>query len=178
MQETTAWFCLISQRKREYIAAAQLAQQQAVKVFAPRIRFRRPTRTGLQWTTEALFPCYFFARIAPSSLRRVHHAPQVRGIVHFGNAWPTVPDHIIEELVKTVGGVKIHVIEPTISAGDEVKIVEGALRGFEAVVAQVMPARERVALLLEFLGRQIAVELDTGAILTKVEQRELLVKAA
>jgi hypothetical protein len=41
-----------------------------------------------------------------------------------------------------------------------------------------MPARERVALLLEFLGRQIAVELDTGAILTKVEQRELLVKAA
>ena len=178
MQEPTAWFCLVSQRKHEYMAAAQLAQQQAVKVFAPRIRFRRPTRNGPQWITEALFPSYFFARIAPSSLRRVHHAPQVRGVVHFGNAWPTVPDPTIEELERTIGSTKIHVIEPTISAGDEVKIVEGALRGFEAVVAQVMPARERVEVLLEFLGRQAAVELDTVAILKKVEQRELLVKAA
>jgi transcriptional antiterminator RfaH len=177
-QEATAWFCLVSRRKHEYIAAAQLAEQQAVKVFAPRIRFRRPTRNGPQWTTEALFPSYFFARIGPSSLRRVHHAPQVRGVVHFGDSWPTVPDQTIEELEKMVGGGEIHVISPAISTGDEVKIIEGTFHGFEAVVRQVMPARERVAVLLDFLGRQTVVEIDSGALIKNCQQRESLFKAA
>ena len=174
----TAWFCLVSQRKHEYIAAAQLADQQRVRVFAPRIRFRRPTRHGPQWATEALFPGYFFAKIEPSSLRRVHHAPQVRGIVHFGNSWPTIPDQTIAELEKTVGGVEVRVISPEVSPGDEVKIIEGSFNGFEAVVTRVMPARERVAVLLDFLGRQTVVELDSGALLKDAEQRELLFKAA
>jgi transcriptional antiterminator RfaH len=177
-QESSVWFCLVSRRKHEHIAAAQLAERQAIKVFAPRIRFRRPTCNGPRWTTEALFPSYFFAKIAPSSLRIAHHAPQVRGVVHFGSAWPTIPDHTIEELERTVGDRRIHVIEPAMNAGDEVKIVEGTLQGFEAVVAQVMPARERVAVLLNFLGRQTAVELNSAALIKKVEQRELLFKAA
>jgi transcriptional antiterminator RfaH len=155
-----------------------LADQQGVRVFAPRIRFRRPTRHGPQWATEALFPSYFFARIGPSSIRRVHHAPQVRGIVHFGNSWPTVPDQTIEDLEKTVGGAEVHVIEPEVSPGDEVKIIEGTFHGFEAVVTRVMPARERVAVLLDFLGRQTVVELDSGALLKNADQRELLFKAA
>jgi len=135
-------------------------------------------RHGPQWTTEALFPSYFFAKIGPSLLRRVHHAPQVRGIVHFGNSWPTVPDQTIAELEKMVGGGEIHVISPDVSAGDAVKIVEGSFHGFEAVVTQVMPARERVAVLLDFLGRQTAVELNSGALIKKAEQRESLFNAA
>jgi transcriptional antiterminator RfaH len=177
-QEAAAWFCLVSRHKHEYIAAAQLAEQHAVKVFAPRIRFRRPTRNGPRWATEALFPSYFFAKIGPSSLRRVHYAPQVRGIVHFGNSWPTVSDHTIEELEKTVGGGEIHVIMPAVAAGDEVKIIEGAFRGFVAVVTQVMTARERVAVLLDFLGRQTVVELNSGALIKNAGQRGLLFKAA
>jgi transcriptional antiterminator RfaH len=176
--EATAWFCLVSRRKHEYIAAAQLAEQQAVKVFAPRIRFRRPTRNGPRWATEALFPSYFFAKIGPSSLRRVHHSTQVRGIVHFGDSWPTVSDQTIEELEKMVGGREIHVIEPALAAGDEVKIIEGAFRGFEAVITQVMPARKRVAILLDFLGRQTVVQINGGALIKNAEQRELLFNAA
>jgi len=176
--ETTAWFCLISRPKHEYIAAAQLAEQQAVKVFAPRIRFRRPTRHGPQWATEALFPNYFFAKIGLSSLRRVHHSPQVRGIVHFGDSWPTVPDVAIEELEKTLGGGEIHVISPAVSAGDKVKIIEGTFHGFEAVVTQVMPSRKRVAVLLDFLGRQTVVELKSGALIKNAAQREFLFQAA
>jgi transcriptional antiterminator RfaH len=177
-QETAAWFCLISQRKHEYLAAAQLAEQQAVRVFAPRIRFRRPTRNGPRWVTEALFPSYFFAKFGPSSLRRVHHAPQVRGIVHFGNSWPTIPDQAIEELEKTLGGREIHVIAPEFSAGDEVKVIEGTFHGFVAVVSQVMPARERVAVLLDFLGRQTVVEIKSGALIKNAQQRASLFKAA
>ena len=176
--EATAWFCLVSHRKHEHIAAAQLVEQQGVKVFAPRIRFRRPTRHGPVWATEALFPGYFFARIGPSSLRRAHYAPQVRGIVHFGNSWPAIPDRTIEELEKAVGGGEVRVISPEVAAGDEVRIIEGTFHGFEAVVTRVMPARERVAVLLDFLGRQTVVELSGGALVKNAEQRMLLFKAA
>ena len=176
--KATAWYCVVSRRKHEYIAAAQLAEQQQVRVFAPRIRFKRPMRSGAMWATEALFPSYFFAKFGPSSLRRVHHAPQVRGVVHFGDSWPTVPDQTIEELEKMVGGQEIHVIYPEVSAGDDVKIIEGTFHGFEAVVTRVMPARERVAVLLDFLGRQTVVELSGAALIKNAPQREVLFKAA
>jgi len=176
--EATAWYCLASRQKHEHIAAAQLAQHQKVKVFAPRIRFRRPTRLGPAWATEALFPSYFFARIAPSQLRRAHCAPEVRGVVHFGNSWPAVPDQVIEALENRVGGGEIRVISPEVSAGDEDRIIEGAFHGFEAVVTRVMPALERVAVLLDFLGRQTVVELGNGTIVKNAEQRAWLFKAA
>jgi hypothetical protein len=39
------------------------------------------------------------------------------------------------------------------------------MRGLQAVVSRVMPARQRAAVLLEFLGRQTTVELDRGQLI-------------
>ena len=79
------WFCLRSQTKHEHIAAAHLAQLPKLEVYLPRIRFKRSTRMGPAWFTEALFPSYLFARFdLLSSVRRVHHARGVTGVVHFG----------------------------------------------------------------------------------------------
>jgi transcriptional antiterminator RfaH len=178
IEQPAAWFCLVAQPKCEHLAAAQLAERQGLKVFAPRIRFRRPNRgKGPIWTTEALFPGYFFANVDPAALRQVHHAPNVRGIVHFGDSWPSIPDQTIEELIRTVGEAEIHIIDPELSAGDQVKIVEGNFQGFEAVVARVMPARERIAVLLDFLGRQTVVELENAAVVKGEEQRQVLFRA-
>ncbi len=58
-----AWYCLRSQPKHEHIAAAHLRLLEGVTVFCPRIRFKRATRQGLVWVTEAMFPGYLFARI-------------------------------------------------------------------------------------------------------------------
>src|SRR5258705_250702 len=57
-----AWFCLRARSKHEHIAARHLQQMTDVEVFLPRIRFRRKTRQGPAWVTEALFPNYLFAR--------------------------------------------------------------------------------------------------------------------
>jgi hypothetical protein len=37
-----------------------------------------------------------------------------------------------------------------------------------------MPSRERVAVLLEFLGRQTTVELPTGAVIRDMDERKLV----
>ena len=51
-----------------------------------------------------------------------------------------------------------------IGAGDEVDVVDGPLRGQTGVVVAVMPARDRVKVLLEFLGGTQIVELGLTAV--------------
>src|SRR6185312_13830264 len=59
---STAWFCLRTHPKHECVAAAQLRQEANIEVFLPRIRFKRATRCGPAWVTEALFQNYLFAK--------------------------------------------------------------------------------------------------------------------
>src|SRR5437667_192891 len=91
-----AWFCLRAQHRHEHIATNCLRLMEDVEVFCPRLRYVQPRRYGKVWITEPLFPGYLFARFNwKESLCRVHYAPGVHGVVHFGNGWPTVPDQVI-----------------------------------------------------------------------------------
>lgn len=157
-----AWFCVQTQPKREHIAASNLRQDTHVEVFLPRIRYRRSTRRGPAWVTEALFPGYLFARFClPSLLRRVQSLRGVRGVVHFGHRWPSLPDLFITELRSIVGDAEIKTLSPDLNPGDAVEVVTGAFQGFQALVARVIPRRHRISVLLDFLGRQTSVELST-----------------
>jgi transcriptional antiterminator RfaH len=136
-----------------------------VDVFNPRIRFKRSTRTGPALVTEAMFPNYLFARFDwKTLLTRVHYAPGVSGVVHFGSKWPTVPDQAIEEIRALLGSEGVHVISNEIGPGDEVTVSGTVFHGLHAVVTQVMSGKDRVIVLLEFLGRQTAVDLGLNAI--------------
>lgn len=172
LSRDSAWFCLRTQPKHEHIAAAQLKQEPEVEVFLPRIRYRRSTRQGRVWVTEALFQNYLFARFDPATCaRKVQHARGVRGIVHFGHRWPTIPDSSITELQAAMGGQELRVVEEEFQPGDVVEIATGAMHGLQAVVTRVMPARQRVAVLLDFLGRQTMLELDRNQLSFTTEDR-------
>ena len=174
-----AWFCLRSQPKHEHIATAHLRQQKNIDVFFPRIRFKRTTRTGSAWVTEALFPNYLFARFNwLDSLRLVHHSPGVSEVVHFGWHWPVVPEGAIEELRTCLGPDEVHVIPLDVSPGDPVQIVGGSLHGLRAIVTQIMPGGKRVAVLLDFLGRQTSVKLDLALVIRETDERGLVRKVA
>jgi transcriptional antiterminator RfaH len=155
-----AWFCVRTHPKHEHIAAAQLRHEPDVEVFLPRIKYRRRTRCGLAWVSEAVFRDYLFARFDwRYALGRVRHSRSVREVVHFGRRWPTVPDQAISRLRAAIGDQDLRVIEESLEPGDCVRIAEGALSGLEAVVTRILPARERVAVLIEFLGRQTTIEV-------------------
>jgi transcriptional antiterminator RfaH len=162
-----AWFCIRSRPKQEHITAAYLREDLGVEVYLPRVRFRRKTQTGPKWCTEALFPNYLFARFVLSEcFRQVHHGHGARGIVHFGSHWPTIPDSLIGELRRTVQDERPYVLREELQAGDRVVISGGPLHDLEAVVTRIMPGKMRAAVLLEFLGRQTTVEVETEALLT------------
>lgn len=170
--QCSCWFCLRSQPKHEHIAAAHLQQFNEIKVFLPRVRFKRATRRGAAWVTEALFPGYFFARFNwRISLRLVQHARGVRSVVHFGERWPTIPETVIEELRRAIGENELHTLSAELAPGDAVQIAEGTLRGLRAVVSRVRPGRERVAVLMEFLGRQTMIEVPASFLVKDSEGR-------
>ena len=159
---TRAWFCVRTLAKHEHIAAAELRQHSPeVEVFLPRVRFRRATRRGPAWVTEALFLNYVFARFdLAARLRLVQAARGVRGVVHFGTRWPAIPESVIADLKAATGTEGIKTLSQELQPGDPVEIAGNAFLGLEAVVTRVMPGRQRVGVLLDFLGRQTMVELD------------------
>lgn len=166
------WFCLKSQPKHEHIAEAHLRQASAVEVFLPRIRYKRATRQGTAWVTEALFPGYLFARFDwQTSLRLVQHSRGVRGVVHFGERWPAIPESVIRDLRQAIGGDGLRTITEDFTPGDEVELTEGVMRGLRAVVTRVLPGRERIAVLMEFLGRQTMIELPRHLLIKEGDRR-------
>ncbi len=168
-----AWFCVRTQPKHEHIAAGHLKKESDIEVYLPRIRFKRATRRGPVWFTEALFPNYLFAKFdLAACLRRLSVTRGVRGVVHFGEHWPVVPETVIEELRASVGTEQVHVVRDELRPGESVRISGGVFHGLQAVVSRVMPSRERVAVLLQFLGQQTSVELPGEALVREGDERK------
>ena len=163
------WFCLRVGPKQEHVAIAHLRKVYQVEVFCPRLRFQKATRTGRRWYVEALFPAYLFGRFDYLTQHRaVHYCPGVSSIVHFGGKVIPVPGKAIEELLAAVpeGSGETITIQPEVQLGQEVQVVEGAFAGLSAVVTRMMPARQRVAVLLQFLGRMSETEVPIGSVLS------------
>jgi transcription antitermination factor NusG len=95
-------------------------------------------------------------------------------VVHFGDRWPVVPHAVIEDLRATVGDERVHVIREDLQPGEAVQIAGGVFHGLRAVITRVVPSRLRVAVLLEFLGRQTTVELPGDALIRDMDERKLV----
>ena len=155
-----AWYCIRSKTKTEHAAARQLAPVDGVEVFCPRIRFRKNTRRGPVWFVEALFPGYFFARfVAHTHSRLVSYSPGVTGLVTFGDGLTAVPENDIRILQSLMDASGLREVSDTLVAGSETEILTGPFRGLQVVVRQVMPAKERVKILMEILGTWREVEI-------------------
>jgi transcriptional antiterminator RfaH len=161
-----AWYCLRSKPKHEHIAAAHLRLLEGVTVFCPRIRFKRATRKGLVSVTEALFPGYLFARFELAELHlRVRYAHGVSGIVRFADRYPTVEEGALALLRSHTGAADVKEVSYDLSEGDQVQIVAGAFAGLQAVVTQVLSPKERVKVLMDFLGRKMEAEVQCSRVL-------------
>ncbi|MGB0583203.1 MAG: transcription termination/antitermination protein NusG [Limisphaerales bacterium] len=148
------WFCLRTQTKREHIAVAHFEKESDFETFCPRVRFQRLTARGKVWFTEAMFPGYLFARFGwEQDLRRIQSMLGISGVLHFGEYYPAIADKFIAELRDYLDDSDLKVFENAPQVGDTVMVTEGPMMGFEAVVTQLLPAKERVKVLLEFLGQ-------------------------
>jgi transcriptional antiterminator RfaH len=160
------WFCLKTQPKREHLAATAIRRQFHIECFSPRLRFRKMTRRGPVWFVEAMFPGYLFAKfVYPEQHRAVESSHGIRGIVHFGDRLATLPENIVVALQSRVGAEEVVTVDSSIKIGQTVQITEGAFQGLEVVVTHLLPAKERIRVLFEFLGRSVEMEIPTAKVL-------------
>lgn len=159
------WFCLRAAPKREHLAAKTLNRELQLPVIAPRVRFRKLTERGPVWFVEAMFPGYLFAEFIYRELyRRVVHTNGVTGLVRFGDHVPTIEPSTLDPLRPSSN--EIITFDRQLEIGETVKIAEGPLQGFEAVVTRLLPATKRVQILLEFLGRGIQVAVHEPQVIS------------
>jgi len=119
-----------------------------------------------------MFPGYLFAEFVYSRQhRRVEHSPGIQGVVHFGEQVATLDSRTIATLREKTGEEEIVTFNPDIQVGQAVRIAEGPFQGLEAVVTRLLPAKERIRVLLDFLGRSLETELSTPKVLPLVSLR-------
>ena len=156
-----SWYCARTKPKHEHIAAANLSRTLGLEVFHPRLRMERATRRGVVRVIEPLFPCYIFLRCAlETQLNEIRYVGGVSSLVHFGQRIPTVPNGVIEGLKECFHTEEPMPVDDRLLPGSEVTIALGAFMGSRAIVLQVMPAKRRVHVLLDILGRLTMTEVD------------------
>jgi transcriptional antiterminator RfaH len=160
------WYCVRVRPKQEAVTARMLRSEAALEIFCPFIRFKRARGAGTMWVTEGMFPGYLFARfVFEHHHRHVASISGVSTIVRFGGQPAEVPEEIIAELRAHVTDHETVVVPQPVEAGTEVQIVGGAFAGLKAVVSRVLPARARIAVLLEVLGMEREVEIAAESVL-------------
>jgi len=164
----TAWYTARTKPKHEHIAAANVCQHLLLPVFSPRLRLEKITRRGLIRVAEPLFPCYIFIRcVVEEKINEIQHLSGISKLVQFGGKYPRVPDAIIGELRACFGQDDIIAVESRLAPGDEVTVAVGAFAGMSAQVLKSLPAKKRVQILLEILGRPTTVEVGIEAVMLK-----------
>jgi len=173
---TLQWYCARTQPKHEHIAAGNVIKRLGLDVFNPRLKMERATQRGVVHVIEPLFPCYIFVRcVLEEHVDSIRYLTGVSSLVHFGGRTPAVRDEVIDELRQCFDSTEPMAVEDRLQAGMEVTVAEGAFLGSHGIVVRVLPARQRVQILLDFLGRTTVTEVDRRALIVEDQSLACLV---
>jgi transcriptional antiterminator RfaH len=160
-----SWYCLRCRRTQERLSASHLCVLLGVAVFCPRIRFKQIGRNAEKWVTEPLFPGYFFARF--DSERVVAEALAAYGVLDVlksGARYAVVSEEIIRELKQQTRATEIGSLASALVPGGRWRVVDNIVNGLEVVILQILPARERIELLLEFFEREASARFSDDSL--------------
>jgi transcriptional antiterminator RfaH len=156
------WYCVHTRPQKETRACAHLTENLRLETYFPLLRRQRTIRRVNRVVTGPLFPRYLFCRFDYSQwYRAVRYAPEVIDVVSFGN-FPAIVDQSLIDGIKGWAGCAVDLITatPALQAGDRVQITDGPMRGLEAVFRSEMNGRERVAVILSILERDIQMTIS------------------
>jgi len=158
------WYALRTKVNREKDVEKRLSDLR-LEVFLPWMRARRRIGSTFHWVKVPLFPGYVFCRLdMVNSGKAARYSPGVKDFLTFGSRIAEVGDEIIGALRERCPDGVAQIDPVWANPGDIVRINEGPFSGLEAVFDQKLKGSERVAVLLEILGRQTRIVLPSEAI--------------
>ena len=163
--DSIQWYVIQTKPKKETQVYNYLLTK-GVDVYYPCVRVKpvNPRASKLR----PYFPRYIFVHVDLEAAGEglFQWLPGAVGLVRFGDEPARVQDHYIHELkrridqIRTAGGLHLDGLK----RGDRVRITSGPFAGYEAIFDDRLSGEERARVLLQWLGRQLAVTVNTDAI--------------
>jgi transcriptional antiterminator RfaH len=160
------WFVAHTQPNAEGKAAANL-ERQGFGVYVPRYLKRRRHARRVETVAAPLFPRYVFVAVdvAAQRWRSIYSTVGVARLVCNGDDPAAVPDAIVGALKSREdmrGFIKLD-SQPAFRPGEPVRVLDGAFSSCLGLF-DGMADRERIAILLDLLGRKVRVVLDADLV--------------
>ena len=165
MISSPRWYVVQTHAHAEARAMTHL-QRQGFATYLPRYLRRRRHARRVETVAAALFPRYLFVAIdlASQRWRAIQSTVGVARLVCNGADPATVPDAVLAQLRSREEGGFIQLPPPPqFTAGDQVCVLDGAFAACLGLF-EGMRDEERVAILLDLLGRKVRVVLDVDLV--------------
>ena len=160
------WYLAQTQPRAEAKASLNLSRQ-GFEIYLPRYLKQRRHARRVEPVLAPLFPGYLFVAIDINAQRwlSIDSTFGVTRLVRDGDRPAAVPLAVISALKSREDAKGFVVLDqrPRFSPGDKIRVLEGAFRDCYGLY-EGMSAGERVAILLDLLGRKVRVVLQTDII--------------
>jgi transcriptional antiterminator RfaH len=163
---TSRWYVVQTQPHAESKAVEHLARQ-GFGAYLPRYLKRRRHARKVEMIAAPLFPRYLFVAVdlETQRWRAIHSTSGVARLVCNGEEPAPVPPNVVLALQQrqdAAGFVKLE-RRQQFAPGERVRVVDGIFTDTLGLF-EGMADRDRVAILLDLLGRKVRILLDEGAI--------------
>jgi transcription elongation factor/antiterminator RfaH len=166
------WYAVFTKPRAEAQACSALLAK-GVEVYLPTVRVQ-PVNPRARKLLP-FFPRYLFVHtdLAEIGISALNWTPGVAALVTIAGQPVTVPPEVIEALRKRVAHHdQARPVEEVFRHGERVLIDSGPMRGVEAVFDARLDGKARARVLVDFLRRQVAVDLDVQQ-LQRIDPRAL-----
>ena len=162
----TRWYVVQTQVNGEAKAAQNLLRQ-GFDIYLPRYLKRRRHARKVDFAAKPLFPRYLFVAIdtAAQRWRSIQSTQGVSRLVCNGEEPAALPNGVLGALRAREddrGFVRMDA-KPAFTPGDKVRVLAGAFMD-SAGLFDGMGDHDRVAILLDLLGRKVRVHLDVDMV--------------
>jgi len=150
------WYAVHSRPKQE-IRALENLQNQGFETWLPMITIEKLRRGRLAEVTEPMFSRYLFIRLdtEQTNWAPIRSTLGVSRLVSFGNR----PAPIADNLIQALRQMPDRPPERLLQAGQAVRMIDGPLKGLEAVY-QHADGELRAMVLVDLMSKQHSVMVD------------------
>jgi transcriptional antiterminator RfaH len=168
-----AWVsALVTKPHKEQLIWHQI-QGLGLDTFYPHLRVNPVNPRARK--VKPYFPGYVLvsADLDVTGLNTFQYMPHAIGVVCFGGEPGVIPNAVVEGLKRHIAELRSSDADPAskFQRGDQVRIHEGPLEGFQAIFDYRLSGKQRVKVLLEMIGgRHFPVELSSSNIVSAVNR--------
>lgn len=159
------WYLIHTKPKQENKARENLLRQN-YSVYLPMVVRRRKRKGRAIRTLEALFPRYLFIHLDDSTddWAPIRSTLGVSELVRFGLIPAKISENMVSAIKQRENEEGIHELQVSdFEEGQQIRIVEGPLEGYEAIF-KAKSGQERAVVLLNIAQNMAKIQIDIDKI--------------